>query len=164
MEDVLDVYTRPRDPARPLVCLDETSRQVLAEVRPPLPAAPGRPRREDPEYAREGMVNLVLVCEPLRGWREVRVSNQRTRLNWAAGVKELVDTHYPTAERIVLVMDQLNGIVRISGRRTTWVAPQGTVVGHRGQCRVVADAALYRGERREVLARSTAGSPTDRNR
>lgn len=108
MEDVLDVSTRPADPARPVVCLDETSRQVLSEVRPPLPAAPGRPRRADPEYGREGVVNLFLVCEPLRGWRQVRVSDQRTRLDWAACVKALVDAHYPAAERIVLVMDQLN--------------------------------------------------------
>ncbi len=108
MEDVLDVYTRPHDPARPVVCLDETSRQVLAEVRPPLPAAPGQPRREDPEYVREGVVNLFLVCEPLRGWREVVVSDRRTRLDWAACVKELADTHYPAAEKIVLVMDNLN--------------------------------------------------------
>ena len=108
MEDVLDVYTRPHDPARPVVCLDETSRQVLAEVRPPLPAAPGQPRRADPEYVREGVVNLFLVCEPLRGWREVVVSDRRTRRDWAACVKELADTHYPAAEKIVLVMDNLN--------------------------------------------------------
>ena len=108
MEDVLDVYTRPADPARPVVCLDETSRQVLAEARPPLPVAPGRPRREDAEYVREGVVNFFLVCEPLRGWREVRVSDRRTRLDWAACVKELVDTHSPDAEAIVLVMDNLN--------------------------------------------------------
>ncbi len=67
MEDVLDVYPRPYDPRRPQVCLDETSRQVLAEVRPPLPAAPGRPARHDPEYARAGVVNLFVVCEPARG-------------------------------------------------------------------------------------------------
>jgi hypothetical protein len=108
MEDVLDVYTRPQDPARPVVCLDETSRQVLAEVRAPQPPAPGRPQRVDPEYAREGVVNLFLVCEPLRGWREVRVSDRRTRLDWAACVKDLADIHYPAAEKIVLVMDQLN--------------------------------------------------------
>ena len=108
MEDVLGVYTRPYDPARPVVCLDETSRQVLAEVRPPLPGAPGRPVRADPEYVRHGVANLFLVCEPLRGWREVAVSDRRTRLDWAACVKELADTHYPTAERIVLVMDNLN--------------------------------------------------------
>jgi hypothetical protein len=108
MEDVLDVYTRPHDPAHPVVCLDETSRQVLAEVRPPLPPAPGRPQRVDPEYVREGVVNVFLVCEPLRGWREVRVSDQRTRLDWAACVQELTDVYYPAAEKIVMVMDQLN--------------------------------------------------------
>lgn len=108
MEDVLGVYTRPYDPARPVVCLDETSRQVLAEARPALPAAPGTPRREDPEYVRHGVANLFLVCEPLRGWRQVVVSDRRTRLDWAACVKELADTHYPTAEKIVLVLDNLN--------------------------------------------------------
>jgi hypothetical protein len=108
MEDVLDVYTRPYDPARPVVCLDETSRQLLADIRPPLPAAPGQPAREDAEYERAGVVNLFLVCEPLRGWRQVRVSDQRTRLDWAACIKELVDVHYPEAERVVLVMDNLN--------------------------------------------------------
>jgi hypothetical protein len=108
MEDVLDVYQRPADPRRPLVCLDETSRQLLAEVRPPLPPAPGRAARHDPEYAREGVVNLFLVAEPLRGRRQVRVSQQRTRLDFARCIQELVDVHYPDAERIVLVMDQLN--------------------------------------------------------
>jgi hypothetical protein len=108
MEDVLDVYTRPYDPARPLICLDETSRQLLAETRDPLPVAPGRAARHDPEYARNGVVNLFLVCEPLHGQRQVRVSDQRTRIDWAHCIKELVDVHYPTAERLVLVMDQLN--------------------------------------------------------
>jgi DDE superfamily endonuclease len=108
MEDVLDVYQRPEDPSRPLICLDETSRQVLADVRAPLPVGPGRPARQDPEYAREGVVNLFLVTEPLRGWRQVRVSAQRTRIDWAHCIKELVDIHYPAAARIVLVMDQLN--------------------------------------------------------
>ena len=108
MEDVLDAYTRPYDPARPVVCLDETSRQVLAETRPPLPPAPGRAARHDPEYVREGVVNLFLVCEPLRGWRAVQVSDRRTRLDWAHCVRALADVHYPAAERVVLVMDQLN--------------------------------------------------------
>lgn len=108
MEDVLDVYTRPYDPAHPVVCLDETSRQVLAEVRSPLPPAAGRARREDPEYVRAGVVNVFLVSEPLAGWRQVRVSDQRTRRDWAACVQELVDVHYAAAERIVLVLDQLN--------------------------------------------------------
>ncbi len=108
MEDVLDVYTRPADPARPVVCLDETSRQLLADTRPPLPPAPGVPAREDAEYARGGVVNLFLMSEPLVGWRAVRVSDRRTRLDWAACIKELVDEHHPTAERIVLVLDNLN--------------------------------------------------------
>jgi DDE superfamily endonuclease len=108
MEDVLDVYTRPYNPARPVVCLDETSRQVLAEARPPLPLVPGWPARHDPEYVREGVINVFLACEPLRGWRQVRVSDQRTRVDWAYCVKDLVDVHYPDAERIVLVMDNLN--------------------------------------------------------
>jgi hypothetical protein len=108
MEDVLDVYTRPDDPARPLVCLDETSRQVLAEVRAPLPVAPGRAARHDPEYAREGVVNIFLTSAPLQGRRHVRVSDRRTRIDCAHGIQDLVDGHYPDAERIVLVLDQLN--------------------------------------------------------
>lgn len=108
MEDILDVYQRPEDPKRPVVCLDETSRQVLADVRSPLPIEPGQPARHDPEYAREGVINCFLVTEPLRGRRQVRVSQQRTRIDFAHGIKELVDVHYPDADRIVLVMEQLN--------------------------------------------------------
>jgi hypothetical protein len=108
MEDVLDVYTRPYDPRRPQICLDESSRQLLADVAPPLPVAPGYPAREDYEYVREGVANLFLVTEPLRGWRHVTVSARRARIDWAHCVKELVDVHYPDAECIVLVMDNLN--------------------------------------------------------
>jgi len=108
MEDVLAVYTRPYDPRRPQVCLDETSRQLLGDVTPPLPVAPGHPARQDYEYARQGTCNLFLVCEPLRGWRHVTVSDRRTRLDFAHCIRELVDVHYPDAERIVLVMDNLN--------------------------------------------------------
>jgi hypothetical protein len=108
MEDVLSVYERPIDPARPVVCLDETSRQLLGEVRRPVPASPGQPARYDPEYVRGGGANLFLVTEPLRGWRSVLVSEQRTRLDFAACVKDLVDVHYPEAKHIVLVLDQLN--------------------------------------------------------
>lgn len=108
MEDILDVYQRPDNPSRPVVCLDETSRQLLADARPPQPPAPGHPARYDPEYARGGVVNLFLVCEPLRGWRQVRISDQRTRLDWAHCVRDLVDVHYPAAEQVVLVLDQLN--------------------------------------------------------
>jgi hypothetical protein len=108
MEDVLSVYARPLDPVRPVVCLDETSRQLLGEARPPQPAAPSLPARHDPEYERHGVANLFLVTEPLRGWRSVLVSEHRTRLDFARCVKELVDVHYPAAEQVVLVMDQLN--------------------------------------------------------
>jgi len=108
MEDVLDVYTRPVDPAHPVVCLDETSRQLLGEVTPPQPVTPGTPARQDYEYTRGGVCNLFLITEPLRGWRHVQVSTHRARVDWAATIKELVDVHYPTAEKIVLVMDNLN--------------------------------------------------------
>lgn len=108
MEDVLEVYTRPSDPKRPQVCLDETSRQLLAEVVPPLPLEPGQPVREDHEYVREGVVNLFLVCAPLGGWRHVTVSDRRTRIDWAHCIQDLVDVQYPEAEVIVLVQDNLN--------------------------------------------------------
>jgi DDE superfamily endonuclease len=108
MEDVLDVYTRPYDPLRPQVCLDETSRQLLAEARPSEPLAPGRAAREDYEYVRGGVCNLFLVTEPLVGWRHVMLSERRTRVDFAHCIKELVDIHYPEAEKIVLVMDNLN--------------------------------------------------------
>jgi hypothetical protein len=108
MEEVLDVYTRPYDPRRPQVCLDETSHQLLGEVIPPLPPVPGRPAREDDEYVWRGVCNLFLVCGPLRGWRHVSVGDRRTRSDFAHVVKELVDVHYPDAERIVLVLDNLN--------------------------------------------------------
>jgi DDE superfamily endonuclease len=108
MEDVLEVYTRPYDPLRPQVCLDETSRQLLGDVSPPCPVAPGRPAREDYEYVRHGVCNLFLVTEPLTGWRQVTVSDRRTRIDWAHCIKDLVDIHYPDAVRIVLVQDNLN--------------------------------------------------------
>ena len=108
MEDVLAVYTRPYDPRRPQVCLDETSRQLLAEVTPPRPVAPGQPAREDYEYQRHGVCNVFLVCEPLRGWRHVTVSARRTRIDWAHCVKDLLDVCYPNAEQVVLVQDNLN--------------------------------------------------------
>jgi len=108
MEDVLDVYQCAYDPARPVVCLDETSRQLLGAMRAPRRTIPGHPAQHDPEYVRGGVVNLFLATEPLRGWRSVLVSDRRTRRDFAGCIKELVDVHYPTAERIVLVLDQLN--------------------------------------------------------
>lgn len=108
MEDVLSVYTRPYDPRFPQVCLDETSRQLLADVRDPLPGAPGQPAKQDYEYERHGVCNLFLMCEPLRGWRHIQVTARRTKRDWARGIQELVDLQYPDAERIVLVLDNLN--------------------------------------------------------
>jgi DDE superfamily endonuclease len=90
------------------VCLDETSRQLLAHLTPPRPVAPGQPAREDYESARRGVCNLFLTCEPLRGWRNVMVSARRTRIDWAHCIKALLDVHYPDAEQIVLVQDNLN--------------------------------------------------------
>jgi hypothetical protein len=108
MEDVLSVYERPYEPARPLICLDEAAKQLLVEVRAPLPLAPGQPERVDYEYARQGTAALFMAFEPLAGQRHVFVHDQRTRADFAAVIKTLVDECYPQAERLVLVMDQLN--------------------------------------------------------
>ena len=98
MEDVLDVYTRPYDPRRPQVCLDETSVQLIGETRTPVQMAPGQPARYDFEYERHGVCALFMLNEPLRGWREVVVGDQRTAIDWAQVVKHLVDVHYPDAD------------------------------------------------------------------
>jgi hypothetical protein len=108
MEDVLEVYHRPYDPKRPQVCMDETSKTLHAHAREPQPMQPGKPAREDYEYIREGTANLFLWFEPLTGRRQVKVTERRTRLDWAALIRELVDVHYPEAEKVVLVMDNLN--------------------------------------------------------
>jgi hypothetical protein len=108
MEDVLELYTRPYDPLRPQVCMDETSKQLLRETRQPLPMEAGRVQRRDYEYERSGVVNLFMFLEPLMGRRWVDVPEQRTKVDWAHQIKELVDVRYPEAERIVLVMDNLN--------------------------------------------------------
>jgi DDE superfamily endonuclease len=108
MEDVLEVYTRPHDPARPLVCLDETSKQLVAETRTPLPARPGQLARYDYEYARNGTASLFMLFAPLEGWRDVKVTERRTAIDYAQVLKELSDVHFPAAEKIVLVQDNLN--------------------------------------------------------
>ena len=108
MEDVLDVYKRPYDPRCPQVCLDETSKQLIGETRVPVPAAPGRKVRYDYEYRRNGVANLFMIFEPLGGKRHVKVTERRTKKDWAECVREMVDERYPDAERIVLVMDNLN--------------------------------------------------------
>jgi hypothetical protein len=108
MEDVLEIYQRPLDPARPVICMDETSKQLVGETRTVLPMVPGHPQREDYEYERHGVANLFLFCEPLTGWREVQVTDRRTRTDWAVAMRELSDQYYPAAERITVVLDNLN--------------------------------------------------------
>ena len=108
MEDILEVYQRPYDPKRPLVCLDETSKQLIAETRVPIAAKPGRPARHDYEYRRNGTANLFMMFAPLEGWRRVKVTNRHTALDYAQVLKELSDTHFPGSEKIVLVQDNLN--------------------------------------------------------
>ena len=108
MEDVPDLYVEPRDPERPVVCFDETSTQLLADVREPLPAKPGRPRREDYEYQRAGTRNLFLSCEPRAGWRHVAITKQRTMQDFAHQMRWLVDEAYPDVPVIRLVLDNLN--------------------------------------------------------
>lgn len=108
MEDVLDVYTRPYDPQYPQVCMDEVSKQLVGDVRPPLAMAPGRLERVDYEYERHGVANLFMFCEPLQGQRWVQATDRRTKVDWAEAIKDLVDIRYPEAKRIVLVLDNLN--------------------------------------------------------
>lgn len=108
MEDVLDVYHREYDERYPVVCMDESSKQLTANVRPPLPMEPGTPERIDDHYERRGTRNLFLACEPLRGWRHIEVTERRTKLDWAHFIRDLVNVHYPEAEKVVLVMDNLN--------------------------------------------------------
>jgi hypothetical protein len=108
MEDILAVYARPYDPCRPVVCMDEKPYQLLGEVRDPIPAVPGRDRREDSEYVRQGTCSIFVWVEPLRGWRHVDAHPQRTRIDWARQVHRLLTHDYPDAETVVLVMDNLN--------------------------------------------------------
>ena len=108
MEDVLAVYTRPRDPDYPLVCLDETSKQLLAETRVPIPMKPGRPARCYYEYERNGTANLFMMSAPLEGWRRVKVTDRHTAVEYAYVLKDLADVHFATAKTIVLVQNNLN--------------------------------------------------------
>jgi hypothetical protein len=108
MEDVLAVYTRPHDDKRPLICLDETSKQLTAETRVPIPMAPGRPARHDYEYKRNGTASLFMLFAPLEGWRHVSVGARRTAKDYAHVLKQLSDLHFPKAESIQLVQDNLN--------------------------------------------------------
>jgi DDE superfamily endonuclease len=108
MEDVLNVYTRPHDPARPLVCLDETSKQLIEETRTPQPMQPGQPARHDYEYKRNGTRNIFMLFAPLEGWRHAEVTERRTAIDHAKILRDLSDVHWPKAEKITLVQDNLN--------------------------------------------------------
>jgi len=108
MEDVIEVYHRPHDPDRPVVCVDETSKQLIAETRVPIPAKPGHPRRIDYEYKRNGTANLFMMFAPLEGWRHVKVTDRHAAIDYAQVLKDLSDTHFPKAGKIVLVQDNLS--------------------------------------------------------
>ena len=108
MEDVLEVYHRPHDPARPLVCLDETSKQLIRETRKPVEMQPGQVQRVDYEYERNGTANLFMLFAPLEGWRHVKVTERRTAKDYACVLRDLSDKHFPKADKIVLVQDNLN--------------------------------------------------------
>lgn len=108
MEDTLEVYKRPYDEAQPLICMDESSKQQIKDTRTPIPAKPGTVARYDTEYERNGVSNIFMFFEPLQGKRFVEVTDQRTAIDWAHQIRNLVDVHYPQAKRITLVMDNLN--------------------------------------------------------
>jgi hypothetical protein len=108
MEDVLATYEKPRDPDRPLVCLDETSKQLVIETRAPIPAKPGQPARHDYEYKRNGVAHIFMMFSPLEGWRRVKVTDRHAAADYGQVLKELSDTHFPSAEKIVLVQDNLS--------------------------------------------------------
>ncbi len=108
MERVLEVYQRPYDPDQPVVCMDETSKQLVGETRQPLPPLPGEPERYDYEYERHGAANIFMFTEPLGGWRHVSVTERHTQVDWALQVRELLEVHYPAANRVTLVSDNLN--------------------------------------------------------
>jgi hypothetical protein len=108
MEDVLEVYARPFDPECPVVCLDEQSKQLIGETRSPLPAEPGQLAKVDYEYERKGTCNLFMMCQPLSGWRHVKVTDRRTRIDWAECIRDLVDVHFPGARKVIIVEDNLN--------------------------------------------------------
>jgi len=108
MEDVLDVYAEPYNPLRPVICTDERPCQLLDDVLEPLPMQPGRARRVDNQYERKGTCNLFIALQPLWGWRQVKVTERRTKVDFAYWLKQLADVHFPQAEIIRLVLDNLN--------------------------------------------------------
>ena len=108
MEDVLEVYARPYDPKLPVLCMDESSMQLIGEVQKPIPAAPGHATLVDDEYVRNGVANIFIEIEPLAGKRKVKITERRTQLDWAHFIKEMLEERYADAKKVVLVMDNLN--------------------------------------------------------
>jgi hypothetical protein len=108
MEDVIEVYQRPYDENMPVVCMDESNKQLVSEVKPPIPCEPGKPLRVDDEYIRHGVADIFMAVEPLKGFRCVSITETRKRVDWAEFIKELLDEQYPDADKVVLVMDNLN--------------------------------------------------------
>jgi hypothetical protein len=108
MEDVLEVYRRPYTPKYPVVCMDESSKQLIGEVTEPIPAAPGHPLLKDDEYVRNGVAEIFLEVEPLAGRRHVEVTERRTMIDWAKKIRDMLDIRYPNAKKVALVMDNLN--------------------------------------------------------
>ena len=107
MEDLLDLYAEPYDPVRPVICFDESPKQLIGEVREPMPPQPGAPARQDTEYKRNGVRNLMMICEPKRGWRDVLIMQRRTKIDFAHAMRHIVEC-YPDAEVIRVVLDNLN--------------------------------------------------------
>ena len=130
MENVLELYAEPYGPQRPVVCFDETSTQMLADTRPPLPAEPGKARRQDYEYRREGTRNLFLACEPRAGWRHVEVTERRTKEDFARQMRWLVDEAYPDVPVVRLVLDNLN-THRMSSLYEAFPAPEARRIARR---------------------------------
>jgi hypothetical protein len=108
MEDILTLNTQPEDPLHPLVCMDEVPKQLLSDVREPIPGKPGQPERFDYEYQRNGVANLFMFFEPFNGQRHVKVTDTRNRIDWAEAMRELSDVIHPEAEKIIVVLDNLN--------------------------------------------------------
>ena len=135
MEDVLTVYSRGYQQCRPVVCMDEKPYQLLAHARDPIPAQPGKDLKEDSEYIRHGTCSIFCWVEPLRGWRRVHASKRRTRVDWAHQVQHLLEVDYPDAEKVVLVMDNLNthniaSLYEAFDPQTAWALAQRLEIHH----------------------------------
>src|SRR5277367_6658977 len=159
MEDVLDLYAEEADPRRPVVCFDESPTQLIGEVRQPIPAAPGQPERYDCEYRRNGTANLFVFLDAHRGWRHVKVTQQRTAKDFAECMRDLVDTHYPKAELIRVVLDNLSTHT-VGALYETFPAPASHSAAHRiPQHTQARQLAQHGGDRDRRAARPMPGPP-----